>query len=153
MAVVRVTAIVRPYRIRWKKEPPGQRGALFKEGRQAWWADVGGFSSRYQDRRMQPSSKKQFRRERVEAFRCRICHYLHMPSHEICLTENGAPMACSRCYYNKVWQKAARAYPRMCYGRKKLSNSTKEKLVTLGVALYVLREIAKINKRNKAFAA
>jgi len=150
MAVVRVTAIVRPYRARWKNEPPGQRGALFKEGRQAWWADVGGHSARYQDRRMQHSSKKQFKRERVEAFQCRICRYLHVPSHEISLTENGAPMACSGCYYSKVWHKAARAYPSLCYGRKKLSDSAKEKLVTLGVALYVLREIAKINKiRNR----
>lgn len=145
MAVVRVTAVLRPYTVRWRKQPPGQRVALFKKGRQAWWYPDDEEPARYIDRHRRYSEKKQFKREGLEGFYCRICKKLHVPRFDIPLKEAGAPMTCVRCYYNKIWHKAMRLYPK--YQTRKFSDDIEDKLMTLGVALYAFREIENWKKR------
>ena len=56
-------------------------------------------------------------------------------------------MACTRCYFDKIWYKAILRYPNM--RNRKLSDDIKDKMMTLGVALYVLREIQKLKKAKK----
>jgi len=147
VAVVRVTAVLRPYTIRWSNAPPGQRAALFKKGRQAWWYSKDEWPARYVDRLRRHSEKKQYKREKLEGFYCRICNHFHIPRFDIPLKEAGAPMTCVGCYYSKIWHKAMRLYPK--YQTRKFSDDIEDKLMTLGVALYVLREIENWKKRMR----
>lgn len=147
MAVVRVTGVIRPYCVRWPNQPPGHRGPAFKKGRQAWWYEGEEWPARYRDRRNRHTEKKQYKREGDEAFYCRVCGRLHNSSVVVPLKEGDAPMACTRCYFDKIWRKAIHRCPHL--DKRTLPKAIKDKMMTLGVALYVLREIDKLKKNNR----